>query len=379
MKEEVLYDVAIAGGGLAGLALSIQLAKQGYRVILFEKESYPFHRVCGEYISNESWTFLESLGLDLESMELPKISRLQLSASNGKLLKQDLLPGGFGISRFKLDQTLAELAKKNGVELKEETKINEIRFENDHFILYDHHLQYRTRVACGCFGKRSNLDIKWKRRFTLDSRDKNNNYVGIKYHVRSAFPPDTIALHLFEHGYAGIVKIEGDLYNLCYLTTAANLQKSQGNIGLMEKEILSPNPHLLQFFLESQRCATEPVTISQISFAPKSQVEDHVLMVGDAAGMITPLCGNGMSMALHASKLAATQILLFLKEAISREEMEKRYQANWNLQFSNRLRAGRMIQRLFWHPRLILLIIRLAGNFPSITKWLIKQTHGKPY
>ena len=69
MKEEVLYDVAIAGGGLAGLALSIQLAKQGYRVILFEKESYPFHRVCGEYISNESWPFLESLGLDKAMMK----------------------------------------------------------------------------------------------------------------------------------------------------------------------------------------------------------------------------------------------------------------------------------------------------------------------
>ncbi|HZG25248.1 MAG TPA: FAD-dependent oxidoreductase, partial [Chitinophagaceae bacterium] len=45
------YDVAIVGGGLAGLSLSIQMAKQGYSTILFEKEQYPFHRVCGEYIS----------------------------------------------------------------------------------------------------------------------------------------------------------------------------------------------------------------------------------------------------------------------------------------------------------------------------------------
>lgn len=379
MKEEVLYDVAIVGGGLAGLALSIQLAKEGYRVILFEKERYPFHRVCGEYISNESWPFLEGLGLDLQSMNLPKISKLQLSTSNGKVLKQDILPGGFGISRFKLDQTMAELARLNGVELKEETKINDIRFMVDHFLLSHHNLQYKARVACGCFGKRSNLDIKWKRPFTTNSRDKVNNYVGIKYHVRSTFPTDTIALHLFEQGYAGIVKIEDGLYNLCYLTTAANLQKCQGNIGLMENEILSRNPHLQEFFLESERCASEPVTISQISFAPKTQLEDHILMVGDAAGMITPLCGNGMSMALHASKLAATQVLLFLQGTISREDMEKQYQGSWNDQFSNRLRAGRMIQRLFWHPRLILLLVRIARKFPSITNWLIRQTHGKPF
>jgi len=54
MDNDITYDAAIIGGGLAGLALSIQLSKKGYRVILFEKEQYPFHKVCGEYISMES-------------------------------------------------------------------------------------------------------------------------------------------------------------------------------------------------------------------------------------------------------------------------------------------------------------------------------------
>ena len=51
MQDDITYDLAIVGGGLAGLSLSIQMAKAGYKVILFEKEQYPFHRVCGEYIS----------------------------------------------------------------------------------------------------------------------------------------------------------------------------------------------------------------------------------------------------------------------------------------------------------------------------------------
>ncbi len=42
---------AIIGGGLAGLSLSIQLAKAGFKVVLFEKEKYPYHKVCGEYLS----------------------------------------------------------------------------------------------------------------------------------------------------------------------------------------------------------------------------------------------------------------------------------------------------------------------------------------
>ena len=57
-----VYDLAIVGGGLAGLALAIQSARAGYQTVLFEKEKYPFHKVCGEYVSLESWDFLEELG-----------------------------------------------------------------------------------------------------------------------------------------------------------------------------------------------------------------------------------------------------------------------------------------------------------------------------
>lgn len=114
--DTILYDAGIVGGGLAGLALSIQLARQGNRVILFEKEKYPFHKVCGEYISLESWDFLIDLGVDLVGgMKVPIITQLHVSAANGRLVKQKLPLGGFGISRYLLDDTLAKLARANGV------------------------------------------------------------------------------------------------------------------------------------------------------------------------------------------------------------------------------------------------------------------------
>src|SRR5258706_13989761 len=119
MSNDNIYDIAITGGGLAGLALSIQAAKKGYRVILLEKEKYPFHRVCGEYISLESWDFLEELGVDLHELGVSTIKKLQVSSQNGKILHQDLPLGGFGISRYKLDHELAKLALSSGVELKE--------------------------------------------------------------------------------------------------------------------------------------------------------------------------------------------------------------------------------------------------------------------
>src|SRR5882724_4923865 len=115
------YDVAIIGGGLAGLSLSIQLAQKGHRVIVLEKEYYPFHRVCGEYISLESWDFLESLGYPLSEMDLPVIKRLVVSAPNGNTIEHPLGLGGFGISRYKIDAELAALARSNGVEVMEGT------------------------------------------------------------------------------------------------------------------------------------------------------------------------------------------------------------------------------------------------------------------
>src|ERR1700722_5156440 len=105
------YDVIIAGGGLAGLALSIQLARSGYSVALLEKETYPYHKVCGEYISLESWNFLEELGLPLSDWNLPVIHQLLVSAPDGNSITHELPLGGFGISRFKLDAALAALSR----------------------------------------------------------------------------------------------------------------------------------------------------------------------------------------------------------------------------------------------------------------------------
>ena len=379
MQDDLTYDLAIVGGGLAGLSLSIQMAKAGHRVILFEKEQYPFHRVCGEYISLESWDFLQSLGVDLKSLNVSHIKRLSVSAKNGNSFEQELPLGGFGVSRYKLDHSLAQIAKQSGVVLFEQTRVNDVNFSNDTFNIQSTIGSFKSKVAVGCFGKRSNLDVKWKRPFVLAKKNKLNNYIGIKYHIKYNFPDDLIALHNFKKGYCGISKIENEQYCFCYLTVADNLQNSGNDIKRMEQTILSANPHLKKIFDECEMLWKEPVVISQISFDKKNLIEDHVLMIGDAAGMITPLCGNGMSMALHASKIAAGQIQEFLKGTISREQMEQNYSAQWNKLFSKRLRTGRMLQRLLNDPRLTNLVIGLSRYFPSLMRTLIKKTHGSSF
>ena len=127
------YDLAIVGGGLAGLSLAIQIKRMGHTVILFEKEKYPFHRVCGEYISMESTPFLKEMGIDISAMELPMINKLEVSSPDGTLLKHDLSPGGLGISRHLLDFMLAGIARNEGVRIMENDKVQDIEFSNGFF------------------------------------------------------------------------------------------------------------------------------------------------------------------------------------------------------------------------------------------------------
>ncbi len=379
MSDAALYDTAIIGGGLAGLCLSIQLAKKGTRVILFEKETYPFHKVCGEYISMESWPFLQSLGLPLQQMNLPIIKNLLVTAPDGTALHHVLPLGGFGISRYTLDAMLKEIAIESGVLVYENCKVNDVQFLKEQFTIYTSKGNFTSLVCCGSYGKKANLDVKWKRAFTLNASRKLNQFVGIKYHIQTDFSADTIALHNFKNGYCGISKIEGDKYCLCYLTHAGNLKESDQSIEKMEEQILSENPFLKTIFENSKKLFTQPVSISQISFLQKTQVEDHVLMLGDAAGMIAPLCGNGMSMAMHASKIAAGHLQLFLQKKVTRKQMESNYVKEWKHHFANRLRVGRTIQFFFGKKWGTNFFIRFMKKMPSLTNWLISQTHGKAF
>ncbi|MEO6547186.1 MAG: NAD(P)/FAD-dependent oxidoreductase [Ferruginibacter sp.] len=379
MDEAVIYDVSIVGGGLAGLALSIQLKKRGYNVILFEKEQYPFHKVCGEYISLESWDFLRSLGLALPGMNLPIIKKLIVSSPDGNYLQHDLPLGGFGISRYTLDNLLKNIALEEGVVLHQNCKVEDVDFGGEQFTLKTKAGVFFSRVCCGSFGKRSNLDIKLKRKFIIQRDRKLDNYIGIKYHIKTVFSADTIALHNFKDGYCGISKIEEDRFCLCYLTNAKNLKENNNSIKEMEQSVLYKNKYLADIFEKSEILYTSPITISKISFSGKTQVENHILMLGDAAGMITPLCGNGMSMALHSSKIAVPFIASFLQKNITRANMENSYNEAWQKMFASRLSVGRSVQKMFGKEWLTNRFIGVMKHFPALINVLIKQTHGEPF
>ncbi len=369
-----MKSVTIIGGGLSGLVAAHYLIRKNISVTVLEKKEYPFHRVCGEYISNEVVPFLKSLEIFPAQFNPPAINQLQLTSVNGREAILNLDLGGFGISRYSFDHFLFEKAKKLGVQFHLNTEAESVSFENDQFEIKSVKEIFKTDVVIGSFGKRSKMDVSLSRDFI----QKRSPYVGVKYHVRTEHPNHRIALHNFKDGYCGISNIEEGKSTLCYLTHRDNVKRF-GNIKTMEEEVLYKNPFLKSIFTNSEFLYDKPEVINEILFDTKSAIEDHILMSGDAAGMITPLCGNGMAMAIHAAKLVSELISDFCDAAISRAQLEQQYTQKWNSQFANRLWAGRQIQNLFGNEWSSNLAVNLARYSKPVAIFLVKKTHGVPF
>ncbi|MDQ3393864.1 MAG: FAD-dependent monooxygenase, partial [Bacteroidota bacterium] len=185
-----MYDVIIVGGGLAGLVNAIMLSTAGFKVLLIEKKSYPFDKVCGEYVSNEVVTFLQSINAYPIDEGAAHISRLQLSSVSGSSATLQLPLGGFGISRLKFDQYLYEKAKASGAEFLLDTIVETIDFDGNNFSIDCREgKRLNAEIVIGAYGKRSGIDKTLKRAFFF----KRSPYLGIKYHIKTDFPRDLVS------------------------------------------------------------------------------------------------------------------------------------------------------------------------------------------
>jgi flavin-dependent dehydrogenase len=373
-KKITNFDVIIIGGGLAGLCNSIHLSKYGKKVLLIEKNSYPKHKVCGEYISNEVLPYLNFLDVNPFEFGAVKIDKFQLSTTRNKIISAKLPLGGFGISRYTLDHLLAEKAKENSTVILQDSVIN-VRFSNNVFsVETKENDQFTSKIAIGSFGKRSLLDVKMERDFIK----KKAPYLGIKIHVKGNFSSDLVALHNFMGGYCGVSKVENDAINLCYITSFSSFKKYK-TIENFQEQVVFKNQFLKEIFTNSIAVFEKPLTISQISFETKKPVENHMLMSGDAAGMIHPLCGNGMSMAIQSAQMASKLILNYLNGEIeSRIKLEKSYIRQWNKKFKLRLKVGHFIALLFRQDKIAEILLIILKKLPFLLPIIIKRTHGKP-
>jgi len=378
LYKRKMKKIVIIGGGLAGLINAILLSRKGLKVQLYEKKVFPFHKVCGEYVSNEVLDFLTREGLLPNNLTLPVINKFQLTSIKGNAIATSLALGGFGVSRYLLDDFLKNSAIEAGANITEGIAVSNVSF-NSNSRVYDYSLsngeKHQAELLIGAYGKKCRIDNQLKRAFTL----RPSSFIGVKYHIKTEAPLDTVSLHNFPKGYCGLSPIEDGKFNLCYLGNSALLKKS-GSLAAYEDLYVKQNPFLKDIFNQSEFIFDKPEVINAFSFNPKKPVEDHLFMSGDAAGLITPLCGNGMALAIHSAYLLSQIIIKNVKnEKINNFQIEKEYCQTWEKHFRKRLWYGRKVQTLFGSAITSEIAVGMIKTVPKFGELLIRLSHGKPF
>ncbi len=380
LTDVMMFDTAVMGGGLAGCHAAITLAQQGQRVLLLEAGDYPRHKVCGEFLSPEcAALFAETGFLEVLRQHKPETIRtVRLTAPDGTEWRTTFPKSAIGISRYALDAALADYAVQQGVELQTRTRVSAVTGSlTDGFTLNVRSdagpVTIMARSMIAAHGKRSTLDRSLNRTFLRQPQP----YVGLKRHFNG--PPLTqhLDLHIFPGGYCGMSEVEDGSANVCLLVRQEVFQRAAGDPPAIDRFITwmgQQNPVLGTWLKEAVPVEDEWLSVSQIPLMNKGAVQDDILFAGDAAGMIAPLAGDGMAMALHGGKLAAESIARWLSNEMTAEQMLRDYDRTWQRTFAMRLRLGRALQAVMLRPSLLIPGLRLMNRLPMLGDFIVTQT-----
>lgn len=379
------YDAVIVGAGLAGCSLAIDLARGGHRVLLLERQSYPAHKLCGEFLSTEVIGLFERLGV-MEAVReggAREIVRSRLTGIRGPVYDTALPGTALGFSRFALDKLLFDAARGAGAEAYDGTLVEAVTQPREpdelHRIATARGVA-RARIVLGAYGKRSRLDGHLGRDFV----EKPSPLVGMKAH----FEPDPethsalqgwIELHAFDGGYCGISHVESasgaPRVNVCWIADEAALRRAGKTPEAMLAGPLRKNPHLAAR-LDAMTRVTEFCATSQVTFAYKGTEQRGVCLVGDTVGMIAPMCGDGMAMALHAAALAAPLADGYLRGDSTRADFDAAYESAWTDVFGTRLGLSRHLHRAYVRPSVTRAALHGLRVFPRVGDWFVRKTRG---
>ncbi len=380
------YDLAIIGGGPAGCSAAITAAKLGMQVILFEARLYPHDKLCGEFLSPECAGMLNELGAGpgIWKAHPHPIARARLTAADG-FAWEEWLPGmAWGLSRKSFDAILAEKAQAAGAVVQPGVAIEAVEGSlEDGFTLDGRSASGRSctnaRAVIAAYGKRSALDRVFNRRFL----QRQHPFVASKMHFTGISVPGQVELHTFPGGYCGLSMLEGTfaqepVTNVCFLarTEVFHQAREAGRKPLESflEWMRAQNPHLEGRLSQGRQLDQEWISIAQVPFTPKSPIEGDLLMAGDAAGLIVPVAGDGISMALRSGMLAVTLIYRYLDRNFAPAWLRQAYARAWKQRFGRRMALGRVLQALLLHPSLSSASLRLARHFPPLGQYFVSHT-----
>ena len=355
------------GGGLAGAAFALELARNGAPVLLIESTRSAHHKVCGEFLSEEAQTLLSYLGIDVHTLGASSMGIFRLAA--GKSFAEAPLPfRAAGYSRYRLDQALLDKAAEAGAEIRRGVTVTEVN-RNDASIVLKAGGKKLTASAIALASGKHNL-----RQFPRAPSD----VVGFKLQLRVAASAlarldDVVQLMMFDGGYIGAIIVEEEIVTLCWVMHSALLQRIGADWKAQSAYLAQQSPLIAELLDGAKPRWTKPVAIAAIPYGylRREVISPAIFPVGDQLAVIPSFTGDGMSIAL-LSGIAAAQAVL---GGDSAEDFQRRMIARLAPQF----RWAGMVNFLFETGRLHGLTIGTARLLPRLVTWLAQSTRIRSY
>ena len=351
-------DVAVVGAGPAGSTLAALLAARGLAVALIDRDTFPRDKLCGEFLSYDALPIAEMLGIDL--LAAPEVGRCRIVGRH-RTYQFDFPHAARGVSRLYLDDALHRRAVAAGARAVTSPGMHVAR---DRVVTDEGEIA--ARVVVGAWGRWGRFDQQLGRKFVRDRAHRN---FGFKRHYRGELS-DTIELHSFRRGYLGVSPIEGGLTNICGLVHATRIAHLRGRWDAFIDTIRAEEPRLEEMYARHEPAQDGFLSSEPVIFRGRSAVVDGIFMIGDASGVIDPLTGNGMAMAMQSALVAAP----FVVRALTDRRAEDEYRVRHAEMFLPRIAWSRRVAFLLSRPALLdaalALRSRAAGPF------LLRRTRG---
>ena len=327
-----MEDVAIIGAGPAGSTLAALLASRGVRVALYDRDKFPRDKLCGEFLSYDALPILDAMGVlsAIDNAHAPRITRCRVVGA--RTYEFELPHTARGVSRLFLDDLLLRTAARNGAMVRDGVTVTRVE-------------ELNARVVVGAWGRWGRFDQQLDRAFV---RDRSHRNFGFKRHFTGP-TADCIDLYSFDRGYLGVNAVEGEITNICGLVHASRLAGHKGRWDSFVDTIRNEEPRLDRLFSRYQPAQENYLSSEPVIFRARSAVEGGVFMIGDASGVIDPLTGNGMAMAVQSALLVAPIILRALEGASVEDEYRRRHRQF----FAKRIAWSRQVAYLLSRPRLL--------------------------
>jgi flavin-dependent dehydrogenase len=367
---EIRTDVTIIGAGPAGSTLATLLATRGIRVALIDRDTFPRDKLCGEFLSYDAIPILDRLGItaELNARGAPEIDRC-IVVGRSRRYEFPLPVAARGVSRRLFDDLLLRRALDAGAKnltgwtatRVDERRVTIERGEEQNVV--------EGKVVVGAWGRWGRFDAQLERRFVRDRAHRN---FGFKRHYHGPPSSSTIELYAFRRGYLGVSPIEGGLTNICGLVHARRISGLKGRWDAFVDEIRAEEAHVDSLYARHTAAQESFLSSEPVIFRARSAVEQGIVMVGDASGVVDPLSGNGMAMAIQSAVLAACYVKLLVTTS-ERASLENGYAEAHSGFFSPRIRWSRRVARLLSRPRLLDAVLSTVSS-RSAGPFLLRRT-----